>query len=594
MCIICAMKGGSSAAHSGANGKFAALVKAAAAPDFVPGSGVPVASAVKTLVEGYSWTGTTGTAATISYSFTQANGPSDSYGLTGKATLDAGEQIQAEAAMQAWANVANVTFVETSGTADVNVRLANMPSGVAGWMAPTTSSDTELAHADVVMDHEYSDMQTGTYAYMAIMHEIGHALGLKHPGNYNGSSAGTGPFLPKKSDNYDVTIMSYYTGKYTDAWSRVPETPMIYDIAAIQFLYGANNSYNSGNNTYSYTGSVYVGTIWDGAGNDTISAAGTSTNNTIDLREGVSNVTLIGSAAVWVAFGANIENATGGSGNDLLHGNTLGNILSGDSGNDTLNGYAGNDTLIGGAGNNTLNGGDGDDSFTVSGTDSVVGGGGNDTINAASSTTTTRLDGGTGDDSIAGSSSHDSIVGGTGNDTVAAGDGNDTVAGGVGNDSLAGNAGADTIRGEAGQDTLDGGAGNDTIDGGADNDTIGGGADNDLLLGGVGNDSLAGDAGNDTLNGGAGNDIFTGGSGNDVFLFLAKSGMDTILDFEGAGSTVADVIRIAPGIFASTNAILSSISYSGGDALINLGAKNGTITLVGVSSGLTASDFLIA
>ena len=593
MCMICAMKGGSSAPHSIGGGHTHGTPQALAKGAFIPSTGTTSSSAVKTLVEGYSWTGTVGQATSVSYSFSMANGTSDVYGLTARATLNGTQQTQAESALQAWANVANVTFTETTGFADINMRLADMPSGVAGWMAPSVSSATQLAHADIVMDHAYSNMVAGSYAFMAMMHEIGHALGLKHPGNYNGSGAGSGAFLSKALDSHDVSIMSYYSGKYTNTWYKNPETPMIYDIAAIQFLYGANHAYNSGDTTYSYTGGYRVLTIWDGAGTDTISAETTSSNNTIDLREGITNVTTIGNTNVWVAFGANIEGAAGGTGNDTLHGNKLNNTLSGNGGNDTLYGYEGNDTLVGGSGANTLDGGIGDDRFIVSGNDTVLGGVGNDTIDGASGAGTTKLDGGAGNDSITGGAGTDLVLGGVGNDSLLGGVGNDTLRGESGNDTIHAGDDDDTADGGVGNDQLFGGNGNDSLLGFAGNDTLDGEAGNDTLNGGVGNDVLLGGLGDDVFLSEAGNDTLTGGAGNDTFIFLARSGVDRILDFEGAGDTVADVIHISSRIYTNVGTLLNFVNYSGSDAVINLGAKNGSITLVGVSGGLNASDFVI-
>lgn len=650
MCYICAMKGGSSEPHLiGSLAKIAAAAaKSKVAPAFVPSTKeVPVAANVKTLIEGYSWTGTTGQAKAVTYSFSQANGPSDYYGLTGKATMNATQQSQAEAALQAWANVANVTFTEVSGTADINMRVANMPSGIAGWMAPSVYSATQLAHADIVMDHDYANMQMGTYAFMAIMHEIGHALGLKHPGNYNGSGKGSGPFLAKNLDSHDYSIMSYYDGKYTNSWNHNPTTPMLLDIAAMQFIYGKNTSYNAGDTTYNFTGGNFVLTIWDGAGNDTINASGTSSNNIIDLREGLNNVNTIGSTHMWIAFGANIENATGGSGKDTIYGNAFNNVLNGGGGNDTIIGDKGNDTIIGGSGANLLNGGDGNDTFMVTGADTVLGLNGNDVIDASGSSSTTRLDGGAGTDNITGGlgndyilgglgrdtvdagdgnntvdggndnddittgAGNDSVLGGAGNDTVSAGDGNNTVYGGAGNDVVSGGIGADRVYGDAGNDTISSGAGNDTVDGGAGNDFLNSGVGDDSLIGNAGNDWLIAGDGNDTLNGGigndvlqggdgndtflsdAGNDTFTGGAGGDIFTFMVKSGKDTITDFEGAGDALGDIIRVSKSIYSSVDTLMNFVSYSNGNALISLGSKNGSITLVGVSNGLTNDDFAI-
>ena len=59
----------------------------------------------------------------------------------------------------------------------------------------------------------------------------------------------------------------------------------------------------------------------------------------------------------------NIENLTGGSGNDLLSGNFAANRVEGGAGNDNMFGQEGNDTLVGGLGNDSLNGGAGSDQF---------------------------------------------------------------------------------------------------------------------------------------------------------------------------------------------------------------------------------------
>src|SRR5581483_8857803 len=52
--------------------------------------------------------------------------------------------------------------------------------------------------------------------------------------------------------------------------------------------------------------------------------------------------------------GHSVENAIGGSGDDTIAGNVLGNVLTGGDGFDTIDGYGGNDTLEGGLGNDLL------------------------------------------------------------------------------------------------------------------------------------------------------------------------------------------------------------------------------------------------
>ena len=66
---------------------------------------------------------------------------------------------------------------------------------------------------------------------------------------------------------------------------------------------------------------------------------------------------------VAIAYGTIIENATGGSARDLIHGNAVDNILKGLGGNDVIRGFEGNDTIIGGAGQDVMLGGLGSDTF---------------------------------------------------------------------------------------------------------------------------------------------------------------------------------------------------------------------------------------
>jgi hypothetical protein len=64
----------------------------------------------------------------------------------------------------------------------------------------------------------------GSLAYEALLHEIGHALGLKHPfeGEYK---------LPSELDNTENTVMSYNHKK----WPNYTYRP--FDIKALNFLY---------------------------------------------------------------------------------------------------------------------------------------------------------------------------------------------------------------------------------------------------------------------------------------------------------------------------------------------------------------------
>jgi Ca2+-binding RTX toxin-like protein len=142
---------------------------------------------------------------------------------------------------------------------------------------------------------------------------------------------------------------------------------MLYDIQAMQYLYGANTGYNTGDNTYTFDPAVpFIKTLWDAGGKDTISVSNFTLGCTIDLRPGyfskISYLDDISAPVTWttapptptfdgtddlaIAYGCVIENAIGGSGNDTLIGNDANNSLNGGSGNDTIDGGAGTDTAL--------------------------------------------------------------------------------------------------------------------------------------------------------------------------------------------------------------------------------------------------------
>lgn len=307
----------------------------------------------------------------------------------------------------------------------------------------------------------------GTYPNFAVLHELGHALGLKHPFEVGGLSS---TVLPSSLDTQSYTVMSYTAQvgdiAHTTKFSFYPTTPMMLDIQAIQYVYGANNSYHTGNDTYSYSDTTYYHeAIWDAGGTDTIQYSGVL-NSAIDLRAGYGSdiglnvyvqdaygVNLQAVNNVWIAIGVTIENAIGGSGNDILTGNDANNSLDGGAGNDTMYGGAGNDTFDWNAsnrgGNDTFYGGTGNDVYVLdSANDSVVeySGEGVDTIWVNFSFSLSSLPyvenlyafgasgliltGNSGDNVIQGASGNDTLTCAGGNDVfafAASGNGIDTI-----------------------------------------------------------------------------------------------------------------------------------------------------------------------
>lgn len=275
-------------------------------------------------------------------------------------------------AVQQWGNVAHIDFIEIKETADSvgDIRAAytsneNLTNTQAWAYEP---ADTAYA-GDIWFNNNGSSSTEfwtpGSYEFMTVMHELGHAIGLKHPFEASDTNSTT---LPASLDSRSYTIMSYsaHAGLNDTFFSYEPTSLMMLDISAIQYIYGANYEYNAGNDVYQYTDATpYHHTIWDGGGVDTIQYDGNQ-KSIIDLRSGYGSkigidVYLESSTNqepqtvnnIWIAQGVAIENATGGQNDDQLIGNELDNTLNGQAGNDIVMGGAGHDVIDGGAGLDT-------------------------------------------------------------------------------------------------------------------------------------------------------------------------------------------------------------------------------------------------
>lgn len=313
------------------------------------------------------WSATPGAGTILSFSFPWINGQvaywQSNYSNNNEqsAIYHFGfNDIQMDAArnaLQAWANVANLSFNEVpdtiSNVGDFRFAFSSaISSGIWGWAS--YPNNYWANGADVWVNTTYAsdlDWSSGTYNYEALMHEIGHGLGLKHPGNYGGSP---GPYLPSYLDFRNYSIMSYNDTANNWYWDSVKneavlvgrETPMVYDIYAIQYLYGANTSYHAGNNTYTFSPNhPFYETIWDAGGNDTIDVSNFSLSCNINLNQGeYSTISYHAPDSSWydgynnlgIAFNVIIENAIGGTGDDIFIGNTANNMIDGELGIDTV------------------------------------------------------------------------------------------------------------------------------------------------------------------------------------------------------------------------------------------------------------------
>jgi serralysin len=476
------------------------------------------------------------------------------YTVTGFQAFDPVQEAWAIKAIGNVDAVCNLDFTFTGVGAAGNIRFAeadsftipgftwNPDNHPAFGLAPDDFAVAPVAQGDTWFNHTYyNEPAMGSFGYgCGLLHELGHALGLKHGHDtqevrdVNGNIVRYNPALPAAHDGLEYSVMTYraYPGAPLDlgAPSETPSTLMQDDIYALQWMYGANYDYNSGNTTYKWdatTGEMSVNgvgnrapydskilmTVWDGGGKDTYDFANFATPVKVDLRPGGwstpdrakladldwhPNVTHLagGSIANALAFKGDfrcyIENAWGGSGNDNMLGNELHNELRGNAGNDTLNGGAGSDLLVGGTGNDTYALGS-----EPTGVDTIsdIAGTADRILSAITRSLTPyraieQL-------TLTGVAS----INGTGNGL---------------NNVLTGNNAANTLNG------------------------------------GSGNDRLNGLGGNDILIGGAGKDVMTGGAGNDTFRFAsalhsAPGRADVITDFDDLGNDRIDLRSVFGG-----------------------------------------------
>ena len=195
-------------------------------------------------------------------------------------------------------------------------------------------------------------IDNGSQRLLPLVYANLHALGLEHP--HDGSPAP----LPGQ-DQLKYSVMSYkdFAGDTNNGYGTAyyPISYMLNDIAALQYLYGVNNSYHSGNDTYSWAAGARVyECIWDGGGTDTIDVGNQTQGCTINLNPGTwssvgtafSNSQSTVRDDLGIAYGAIIENATGSGYVDTLVGNGVNNRLIGGAGADTLTGNAGADSFV--------------------------------------------------------------------------------------------------------------------------------------------------------------------------------------------------------------------------------------------------------
>ncbi|HEY5819425.1 MAG TPA: M10 family metallopeptidase [Mesorhizobium sp.] len=535
--------------------------------------------------------------------------------FVGYASLTASQATSFRAAMAAWDALIAPSLKEVSDATPGNIRVAFSgyselsPYWGYTFAPPYRGGAPDSLAGDIWINRAYAtgSFASGTENWSMLLHETGHALGLRH-------SFETGQ-IPAGWDTQRYSVMSYTdpvdqnvvsfrvlaSGSVQGSYTPVnPSTPMVFDIAAIQERYGRDLTTHAGNDTYRFDQKqAFFRALYDAGGTDTLDLTNFTRPCLIDLRPGAysslgqwsvaeqkaywkaampgwasSYVDSVFSALspskpfTWtdnfgIAWSTVIENATGGAASDVITGNSAANVLLGLQGNDTLIGAAGNDTLNGNAGADRMDGGAGNDTFWVDNARDLVieaANGGVDRVNASVSW------------------------------TLGAAFENLTLIG-AGLINAAGNALANIIGGNAAANSLNGGAGNDQ------------------LIGGAGNDVLIGGAGLDTL---------TGSAGRDVFRFTtapAATTVDKIVDFNVADDTFQLENAVMAKLGATTGVLaaaafhksVAGIAHDASDRIIydtdngclyydpdgNGAAKAILLATLSTKLALTAADFVV-
>lgn len=298
-----------------------------------------------------------GTAVTVTFSFPTTM-PSS---YTGEDALDwkpfsAAQQAATREILALLQQQTKLTFQEVteSETLSGTMRFCNNTQTTSAGYALLPNSTKTDRDADTWMaSGANTPVVIGDYTWQTLVHEIGHAIGLNHPGNYNAGESknadAVGNFLSADEDAFFNSIMSYrQSAQDINAIWFMP-----YDMLTLRHLYGKTD-FGAGNNTYTYTDTsgTFVTNLTDDGGIDTLDFSAVTAGVVLNLTPGAySSVGKIASGAnalanLTTSLDAMIEKAVGTALADTMLGNAANNSFTGGGGDDTLDGANGADTAV--------------------------------------------------------------------------------------------------------------------------------------------------------------------------------------------------------------------------------------------------------
>ncbi|MEO0818761.1 MAG: M10 family metallopeptidase C-terminal domain-containing protein, partial [Pseudomonadota bacterium] len=310
-----------------------------------PGNGKPIWSAYQTAQHiarsGLNWTNDGDMV--VTYRFADATTAGDPNWV-----FEQVNQAHTRSILEFFAEVTGVTFVEvttsTNGVqddADITFRYRDGSNGGGYW------DGSNVVVSRVSWEPE---MLPGTYNFRLMVHEIGHAMGLSHPGPYNGSGFNYADHADHWNDSYQYTSLSYFNESNTGGSFGNMATLGLHDILAMQIEYGTDWTTRDTDTVYGYNQTTGLNSynltyrndiafsIWDGDGTDTLDFSGSSQGTELDLREGSFSSVNGQTYNVSIAYNAVIENGVGSAHDDMITGNGVANTIWGGAGDDVIAG----------------------------------------------------------------------------------------------------------------------------------------------------------------------------------------------------------------------------------------------------------------